>query len=317
MLNNETIYGNDLFPFFSNGKWGYMDRNGKVIIPTQYLEADYFSEDLAAVMLQNNKWGYINTSGEIQIKAIFNIAFPFKNGHAVVAKPLEDDGYILFDSSEMYTKLHYTYYVIKVNGKYVFKMDTYGANQISDDGVLAITDPEDENTWALYNIKSKIYHKTIYKDIGGFFEGFARAKDEDWQSCYINSDGKMILTTDFDTIGDFSEGLAIVSKNFETFGDIDGVYGPIDDIRSGAIDKTGKLVIPLSKYRFIGNFNDGIAIIVLNNKYGLMNAKGELVVTPQYEYIQSYHNGLFMVCNKNREFQYYSDIEGKKIYPKV
>lgn len=43
-----------------NGKWGYIDTRGNIIIPLQFEEADQFSEGMAAVKVAG-KWGYIRS----------------------------------------------------------------------------------------------------------------------------------------------------------------------------------------------------------------------------------------------------------------
>lgn len=41
-----------------NGKWGFIDKTGKMVIPATFSGAKDFSEGLAAVEI-NGKWGYI------------------------------------------------------------------------------------------------------------------------------------------------------------------------------------------------------------------------------------------------------------------
>ena len=45
-----------------NGKYGFIDKTGKEIIPLKYDFANCFSEGLALVRL-NNKWFYIDKNG--------------------------------------------------------------------------------------------------------------------------------------------------------------------------------------------------------------------------------------------------------------
>jgi hypothetical protein len=73
----------------SNGehKSGYINRNGKLLIPFQFAEANGFSEGLASVRNEiNGLWGYINKRGEWVIKQRFtDVPFEgFKNGLAFV-----------------------------------------------------------------------------------------------------------------------------------------------------------------------------------------------------------------------------------------
>lgn len=49
-----------------SGKYGFIDKTGKVIIPLNYDYADNFSGGLAKVG-QNGKWGFINKTGKIVI----------------------------------------------------------------------------------------------------------------------------------------------------------------------------------------------------------------------------------------------------------
>jgi len=69
----EPVY-DDVYPFYEglalvfDGKdWGYVDTKGNVVIPLgKYEEARSFSEGLVAVEL-NGKWGYIDTKGNLVI----------------------------------------------------------------------------------------------------------------------------------------------------------------------------------------------------------------------------------------------------------
>ncbi len=50
------------------GLWGYINKQGKEVIPCQYEEADNFSEGLAGVLDVNERLCYINKRGTIKIK---------------------------------------------------------------------------------------------------------------------------------------------------------------------------------------------------------------------------------------------------------
>lgn len=70
-----------------NNKWGYADKNCKIVIQPQFNQVFNFSDGLAGVKV-DNLWGYINKSGQIVIEPQFNYAFSFKNGTAVVWKKI-------------------------------------------------------------------------------------------------------------------------------------------------------------------------------------------------------------------------------------
>jgi WG containing repeat len=80
------VYGKEtgnLFPVKKDGKFGYIDSNGKVIIPFKFDDAWYFSEGLASIKI-GEKRGYINEKGKIVIEPQFVWANSFFEGLAKV-----------------------------------------------------------------------------------------------------------------------------------------------------------------------------------------------------------------------------------------
>ena len=47
-----------------NDKFGYVNQEGKLIVPLEYDEALAFSEGLAAVK-KGNRWGYLDSTGKV------------------------------------------------------------------------------------------------------------------------------------------------------------------------------------------------------------------------------------------------------------
>ena len=64
-----------LIPYRKGNKWGYCDRNKKIIIPIQYDEAWLFFHGVAHVSL-NGKSGFVNTKGIEVVPLIFDIVDP-------------------------------------------------------------------------------------------------------------------------------------------------------------------------------------------------------------------------------------------------
>ncbi|MCL2820191.1 MAG: WG repeat-containing protein [Oscillospiraceae bacterium] len=74
-----------------NGKWGFIDVNGIVIIPFIFDDALSFGQHLAAVKTEEG-WGYVCREGKLVIDAVFYQAKSFSNGSAPV---LTDRGWQL------------------------------------------------------------------------------------------------------------------------------------------------------------------------------------------------------------------------------
>ena len=68
-----------------DNKCGFIDRNGKIVIPFEYEDAGNFSEGFASVK-KDGKWGYISRSGEMKIPFEFDEASDFSEEYAVVSK---------------------------------------------------------------------------------------------------------------------------------------------------------------------------------------------------------------------------------------
>jgi hypothetical protein len=68
------------------GKWGFINAKGEMVIPARYDGLGSFSEGLAAFRDPNNntKWGYINSAGEVVIEPRYSSAHVFSEGLAAV-----------------------------------------------------------------------------------------------------------------------------------------------------------------------------------------------------------------------------------------
>ena len=75
--------GSGLRPKRVEGKFGYVDGSGTLIIPARFDGADAFSEGLA-VVLDSGRFGYIDARGAYAIPAVFRHARAFHRGRASV-----------------------------------------------------------------------------------------------------------------------------------------------------------------------------------------------------------------------------------------
>ncbi len=77
------------------GKWGFADKTGLIVIPYKYDNAFEFSDNLAPVKL-DGKWGYIDRNDQLLIPMKFDAAEIFKEGLASVCL---NDAYGFIDGS--------------------------------------------------------------------------------------------------------------------------------------------------------------------------------------------------------------------------
>ena len=63
-----------------NEKWGFIDKTGKEVIPCKWEDAKDFSEGLVSVMDTNGKYGFIDKTGKVVIPCTWQDAEDFSNG---------------------------------------------------------------------------------------------------------------------------------------------------------------------------------------------------------------------------------------------
>lgn len=66
-----------------NGKWGYVNENGRYIIKPKFEEAGDFIDGLARIRV-HSKYGFINEKGKPKIRPQFDDARDFSEGMAAV-----------------------------------------------------------------------------------------------------------------------------------------------------------------------------------------------------------------------------------------
>lgn len=76
-----------LIPYRKGNLWGYADADKKIIIAPAYEEADFFSEGFAAVK-KSGKYGYINKTGKLVIPFRYTVAKPFRVGYLAAANKI-------------------------------------------------------------------------------------------------------------------------------------------------------------------------------------------------------------------------------------
>lgn len=114
-------------------------------------------------------------------------------------------------------------------------------------------------------------------------------------------DGKIVIEPIYDMAEMFSEGYSAV-----TVGE-----------KHGFIDETGKYVLPLQSYEFLGSLHNGLADFRINGKVGFINIKGEVIIKPQFDWADEFSEGFCVVRNDNGKLgsgkNGYIDTTGKLV----
>jgi len=233
-----------LFQIVRQGRWGYMDRTGKVVVAPKFANTGEFSEGLGAVQV-GDKWGYVDGTGSMVIKPQFDECGNFSEGLAAV----------------------------QVGGQWGY---------VDRTGNMAVR--------AQFNLPAAPFSEGLaavghYEEAGGRPTSFAV-----W---YIDKTGKRAFPASFTGIRNFSEGLAAVVV-------IKGV-GEAMEVKVGYIDKTGKLVIPLREFEDVSGFREGLAMVMVGDKWGAIDKTGKMVIEPQFDGADVFCEGLAAIQKGGRE----------------
>ena len=209
--------------FDKDGKEGFINSAGKVIIPTKFDEVTEFINDLAAVKF-NGKWGFIDRQGNFAVEPKYEGITPFSEGFAAVNLN-HKWGFIDSEGN------------LKIKPKWLDKERFYDSPGFVKNG---------------YKFKNGI--ATVYEDVRATGESY----DFTLFKCgYIDKAGEYLIEPVWrSACGDFQEGLAMTGIDTES-PDYKGKSGWI-----GYIDLKGSWAIPPQFYAG-GDFKNGYALVKL------------------------------------------------------
>jgi hypothetical protein len=255
-----------------DGKHGYIDRTGKLLGNKLYERLGQFWEGMAA-FVENDKWGYLNKAGKEIIAAQFKNANPFRDGVAMVRLTAEVAQAMPAVEGEDKPDVYRPYFIDKV-GNLVDPVRTLGGSRLewhanvmrSRDKALrrfarAHAHQNDSNTFNLV---------TVHASAGWFKEGLCPVEYQGkWGA--INTNGTLVLPAKFEELG---------AREREWF--TEGLIPCCEDGKWGAIDITGTYIFR-TDFEQIGLFYKGFAAVRQGTKYGFINNKGEVIITPQFD----------------------------------
>jgi len=249
----------------------YVDRTGEVVLDKGLYRGWDFSEGLAVAMRKDeNLWGYINTSGE------FAITPRFETG---------GDSYVWpFADGLAKIKVHGKYGYIDHSGKFVIPPQFPDGVNFHDGMARVVTDGP----------------CTYFPEGGCGFANPEKVGGESTTSCrftFTDKTGRVITTERFDNARDFSEGLA-----------------PVQIGKLWAfIDKTGRIDIP-PRFEDAYPFHSGLARIRDHNWYGYADKSGNIVIRPQWTYAEDFSEDIAVAASTIGRY-FYIDRQGKRAFP--
>lgn len=213
----------------SMNPWGFMDRQGILVISNTFAGVGDFHEDRAIVLMGKEKYGYLDRKGRVVIPGDFDDAASFSEGLACVQQG-EKYGYI------------------DATGKWVIRPQYLEAYRFSE-GLAAV---KTTRGYTFIDASNRQVIPTWYVRVGTFSEGLAavaravgKPEEYKFQWGFIDRSGKMVLPWKYTSIQapEFKQGLALVQITVQVPSEYEWNRGkPVDEDRSGYINPKGDWV---------------------------------------------------------------------------
>lgn len=261
---NDYFYG-PAFRIKNNGKYGYIDAYGDVVIPFVYDYISDFEMGFEVIVGLNGKYGvYEVDEGEI-ISPIYATPESAWDAFSHIDNP-EDCEYNINGDYRVYDITTGGYVWIPPIYEFKFRHScTHG--YFDYDGILAVCV---NNKYGIINKQLEEVVPIRYDSIGYFCDGVAVVRIHN-RTGYINKKGKMRvkdgdqeawIPTKYEWGDDYHEGLAAVLLNYKW----------------GFINRDGKEVIPLIYDEVLApGFCNGTATVMLNGEWVKIDTKGEII----------------------------------------
>lgn len=267
-----------------DGKWGLVNRQGKLLVPCRY-DGINCGEGLCEVKM-NDLWGCMDTLGKMILPAEYKHVSVLENNGGIIAKQPQGKS-AFFDTKGK----------IIIGWKYEDLQEDDGMIEgTAADGTIALLDksgkvlvPEGQYDAIWYPKGSRDYLMTRRGDLYGFLSaGFkvtlAPVFDE-------------VEEPDTDKDGDEARyyGMRLVKKN--------GRYGLVDPVR-------GITIVP-ALYDDISTFKEGLAVVKDGEKYGFINRSGIEVIPVRFSMACGFSEGVAAVTETDEGDFGFIDKEGK------
>ncbi len=284
-----------------DGKWGFIDDEGNVVVEPKYDAANSFSEGLAAVQ-SNGKWGYIDKTGTLVIPFTLDSTYAFSEGLAVYSsgyyygyidtsgKKITEAVYVeasSFKDGVACVKKENRYGFIDKTGTPVTEF-VYGANAQTSEGLIPVFygDADKGINTGYIDVTGRQILDFSWYDAKPFSEGLAAACTEYTKPYgFIDNNGFFVIQPQWDSAENFSYGYALVEK--------DRVYTYINREGDPITEKTYEKAYSFSR--------SGLARIAISTatgwQFGYINTDGKEVITPQYANAHDFQIGIAAVSN--------------------
>jgi hypothetical protein len=315
-----------LYPVIQNGRYGFMNGQGKLIIPSMYNEVGPFQEGLAVVS-KDDKFGIIDKKNQVVVDFQYDEILEFVNNRAIVRKEqkygvIDRLGKLIFPL--VFDDISYTGSLYDTEKDEKIRMYDLNFQEVAFvDGVLELSFSQwMSNQHPEYEFIGELdltSNRAVVKVAG--------------QLNYIDSTGKLILTNPLEwfpdalSVAKFNNGFAVYRKKekyglidlngklvqkavYESSGPYTGFWPVKDKGNWALLDVKGKVVLPF-EYDFIRYSPEMGYLVGREEVFGLVNEGGKMLLPVSFSNIKPFEEQFFYLTIEDKHGLFTRD--GKEV----
>lgn len=321
------LYTDGLARVKRDGKYGYIDKQGKEVISCKYdIAPESFEDGMALVRIYRKGWGVILKTGKelVTLGKYDEIFLPYINGMLRVKK---NGKYGFVDSKDRervkcrfddadesfryggVTRIWIGDKVGVVNnkGKIVVKPGRYTHIMEFNNGYARASinsNPYFIQEEGIINHKGKeIIKPRRYFRVNDISDGMFKVVNDSQMVGFVNKKGKEVIPCIYESATDFENGTAVVSNVFNYIR------------KKGLINKKGREIVKVGTYDEINSFKNGLAYVEASKREGFINRKGrEVIPLGKYNWSFNFFTEGMLRVKRNDEYGVVNE-KGEEIIP--
>ncbi len=266
----------------NNKKYGFIDRNYKIIIPFEYEDVGVAVNNINDVfpVKKGGKWGYVNKQNHVIVPFKYAYVTPIYKGFGWIRDNnfktiglVDSKGKVLFDDSR-YVDVEYA-----EEGKFIYTIK----NSITGKYMRGYLD----------STSFQVLVEPQFESCEHFNNGLAVVK-KNGLSALIGTSGNIVLPYKYEYISRWGNNYFATLKG-----------------KTGMTDKSGKIIVPLEFENC--SYGGSYATITKAGLKGILDISGKVLVAPKYDDVKAISEKVFYGIKGNKKFLIYQNGSEKEI----
>lgn len=254
-----------------DGKWGYVDEQGQIVIDEKYEKAGCFSADGVAPIQLDGEEYYISSKDnkKIDTERLGKCENLSLSANGIIAVTVEGKS------------AYYDYELNRLSDTYDEVTPISGVGAVREAG-----------KWYLIDSNYKKIGKNVYTDVKQDERGLVCMNDR----CFVQKQGNYYLVdTKGKKVGDSAY------EDVDIFTETDGYAAVKENGKWGFINGKGKSVISAT-YEDARAFSNGYAAVKKDGKWGFIDEKNRMVISPSFDDAKYFTSSGTVFVQKNGEW---------------